>query len=192
MKYAIALLAATLSTAWGQTITLPQSLDKLAAKAKEHVEVTLDSSLLQMAGNFLSAKDADQAKAKQLISGIKGIVVRSFEFAKADEYTDADLDGVRQQLRSPGWNKIVNVKEGRETTEVYLRTGNNQITGITVLAAEARELTVVMIDGSIKPEDLAGLQGNFGIPKLGLDNMVPGAKKAPAAKKSTGNKDEEE
>ena len=74
-------MAATLASAWAQDIRMPVALDKLAAKAVESVDVTLDGNLLQLAGKFLSDKDADQAKAKKLITGLRGISVRSLTFA---------------------------------------------------------------------------------------------------------------
>jgi hypothetical protein len=40
------------------------NLDGLAPKAKESVEITLDSSMLQMAGKFLSSRKSDDAKVK--------------------------------------------------------------------------------------------------------------------------------
>ncbi|HEX5228482.1 MAG TPA: hypothetical protein VFW44_12260, partial [Bryobacteraceae bacterium] len=42
-----------------QEIKLPANLEKLAAKASDVVDVTLDSNLLQLAGRFLSDKDPD-------------------------------------------------------------------------------------------------------------------------------------
>jgi hypothetical protein len=187
MRYAIVVLAAALSTAWGQELKMPPGLDKLAAKATESVDVTLDSSLLQLAGNFLSAKDADQAKAKKIISGVKSIMVRSFEFAKAGEYSEADVEAVRAQLRPPAWSRIVSARSSKDgdNAEVYLRTGGGQIGGMAVIAAEPKELTIVYIDGAIRPEDLVNLEGNFGIPKLGI------GKKTGDARKTTGKDDEE-
>ncbi len=40
-----------------QEIKLPASWDRLAEKASEVVNVTMDSSMLQLAGKFLSDKD---------------------------------------------------------------------------------------------------------------------------------------
>ena len=109
MRIAIVMVAAVLSSAWAQEIKLPPAFDKLAAKAQETVDVTLDSNMLQLAGKFLSDKDADQAKAKQIVAGLKGITVRTFEFAKEGEYSMADMDALREQLKAPAWSRIVGV-----------------------------------------------------------------------------------
>ena len=153
-----------------QEFKFPPNLDRLAAKAKESVVVTLDANLLQLAGKFLSSKDAEQANVKKLVEGLKGIYVRSFEFDQPGQYTQADVESVRSQLKTPEWSRIVDVRSAKqgENAEVFLRTENNRITGLAVIAAEPRELTVVNIVGPIDPEDLARLGGQFGIPRMEL------------------------
>src|SRR5690349_20996059 len=93
-------------------------LDGLASKAKESVNITLDSSLLQMAGGFLAGntKDADQAKVKDLLNGLKAITVRSFEFNEPGQYKMEDLEPIRAQLRTPGWSKIISSQSKDETS----------------------------------------------------------------------------
>ena len=122
MRIVIACLAASLVCAWGQEIKMPPSFDKLAAKAKEHSEITLDSNMLQLGSKLLSTNDPDQAKAQKIVSGLKGIYVRTFEFASEGEYSMADVDAVRAQLQ--GWSRIVSSKSKGETDEVYLKTAS--------------------------------------------------------------------
>src|ERR1700733_11781648 len=80
-----------------QEIKLPASLDRLAAKATEVVDVTMDANLLQLASRFLSNKDADEAHIKKIIAGLKGIYVRSFEFEKPGNYQESGIAPVRTQ-----------------------------------------------------------------------------------------------
>jgi hypothetical protein len=147
----------------------------LAAKATEHVEITLDSNLLQWAGRFLSGTDPDEVKAKQLVAGLKGIYIRSYTFSKPGEYSTADVDRVRSQLKA--WTKIVSVHEAHEDTGIYLRTEGDKVLGLVVVAAEPTELTLINIVGSIEPDQLKALSGKFGIPDLGDLGQKAGAKK---------------
>ena len=152
----------------GQAQKLNFDFGKLAAKAKEVVDVNLDGTSLQFASKFLSDKDADEAQAKKVVSGLKGIYVKSFEFEKPGAYTTADVQALRAQLSGPQWSRIVDVhseKDG-ENAEVYLRTEAGKVTGLSILAAEPTELTVVHIVGAIDPDSLNQLGGQFGIPKL--------------------------
>ncbi len=151
-----------------QELKLPASLDRLAAKASDVVDVTLDANLLQLASRFLSDKDADDAKVKKLIGGLKGIYVKSFQFDKAGEYLDSDVEPVRAQLRGPAWSRIVGVRSQKsgDNSEVYVKTENGKIGGLAIVSTEPKELTIVSIEGTIDPDQLSELGGHFGIPKV--------------------------
>ena len=140
-------------------------LDALASKAKESVNITLDSSLLQMAGGFLSGGGKDGDNIKQLLTGLKAITVRSFEFNEAGQYRMEDLEPIRAQLRSPGWSRIISSQSKDETSEVYTRTEQGKVVGFAILAAEPKELTVVAIEGTIDLNDLSKLKA-LGVPSI--------------------------
>ncbi|HWR53627.1 MAG TPA: DUF4252 domain-containing protein, partial [Bryobacteraceae bacterium] len=110
MKRTMICLALTLGTALAQDIKFPPAFEKLAEKASEVVDVTLDGQMLQMASRFLSNKEPEEAKVKDMVGKLKGIYVRAFEFDKEGEYTQADLDAVRNQLKGPGWQRMVSVR----------------------------------------------------------------------------------
>jgi hypothetical protein len=143
-------------------------LDHLAAKASDTVDLSLNGSTLQFAAKFLDSHDPDESRVKKLIASIEGIYIKNFEFKSEGAYTPADLDSVRNQLKAPEWSRIVGVKsaEDGETAEVYVRTENKKITGVAILAAEPKELTVVNIVGPVDLDSLAELSGHFGLPKL--------------------------
>src|SRR5688572_1316649 len=144
-------------------------LDSLTAKASQTVDVNIDERVLRMTVGLLSAK-GDEAKVKELITGLKGIYVRTFEFEKEGEYSQADLESVRTQLRNPAWNKIVNVSSKKEgTLEVYLMSSESKISGLAILATDAKEITVVNIVGPVNLEKLTQLEGHFGVPELGIE-----------------------
>ncbi|MGH9881322.1 MAG: DUF4252 domain-containing protein [Pyrinomonadaceae bacterium] len=150
-------------------------LDHLAAKATETVDINIDERLVQLTIKFLSGKDPDEVKIKELVSGLKGIYVKSFEFERDGEYTQADLESIRSQLRNTAWSKVVNITSRRQgSVEVYLMTDLNKIGGLALLAADPKELTIVNIIGPVDLEKLSALEGQFGIPVLEIE--VPKAK----------------
>lgn len=161
------LAAALVLPAWcADTIKWPVSFERLAKQAKESVDVTLDSSMLQLASGFLEKDDPDQAQVKKLVSKLKGVYVRSFEFDKEGQYSMSDVESIRSQLT--GWTRIVAVTSAHsENTDVYLKKNGDQIDGLFIIDAEPKELTVVHIDGPIRPEELSELGGHMGIPKIG-------------------------
>lgn len=142
--------------------------EQLQPKAIETVEVNLDGNLLAIAKKFLSASDPEEAEAKKVLDGVRGIYVRVLKFRKEGEYSMADVEKLRTSVKAPGWQRVVDVRssEGRgDNAGVYMKSDGNQIQGLVVLAAEPRELTVVNVVGNINPEQIRKL-GKFGIPGL--------------------------
>jgi hypothetical protein len=144
--------------------------DKLAARASDSVDLNLDGSLLRLAAKFLSNDDPDQAKVKNLVAGLKGIYVKTFEFKNAGEYSPADVDAFRAQL-GPDWQRIVGVhsKEEGEDVDVYIKPEAKGIGGLAIIAAEPKELTLVNIVGPIDLDSLSDLGGHFGIPEVEVE-----------------------
>jgi hypothetical protein len=160
-------MAVGLTPLWAQEIKLPASVEKLAEKAEESVVLTLDSNMLRLLAKF--DKDGGSAATRKLLAGLESVYVRSFQFAWEDEYKSADVEAVRNQFQAPAWSRIVGVrsKNSGGDVDVYLKDGGNgKLAGIVVIAAEPRELTFVSIVGSLEPEQLADLGGQFHIPKL--------------------------
>jgi len=168
MKLATLALAAALLPACAQEFKIPLNVDALEQKAEESAVITMDKPMLRLAGRFLSDRDADQARARKLIAGLDSIYVRNFKFAAEGAYNMADIAAVRRQLHAPEWGRLVGVRSRHgENVDVYFKNAaSGQLGGILVLDAEPRELTIVSIIGTIDPEQLADLGGEFGVPRL--------------------------
>src|SRR5438034_152931 len=149
-------------------------LDKFAERADKVINVTVDEQLLRLAASFLSDKKPDEAKIKELILGLKGVFVKRFEFEKEGEFTLADVESIRSQLSAPGWSSVANVRSKREGNyDVSIMSEGSVIKGLAVLAAESKAFIVVNIVGPIDVAKLAELEGKFGIPHFGLE-QIPG------------------
>ena len=175
MKTKLLIIAAA-ALAWAAPQQFQLNLDGLAAKASNSIDLSLTGSTLRFAAKFLDAHDPDEAQVKKLIEGLQGIYIKHFEFKREGEWTPADLDRVRNQLHAPEWDRIVGVKSSEEgsNAEIYLHVENGKNTGVAILEAEPRELTVVNIVGPVDLEGLADLGGHLNIPKL----TVPKEKKS--------------
>ena len=164
------LTGAFVPAAFGQNPKLDiQNLEPLAKKASEVVDVNLDGALLRLAGKFMT--DEDDREGLEIIKNLKGIYVKNFEFAKPNEYSQADVESIRGQLQTPSWSRIVsaqNKPEG-ETSEIYLMTASDAgtVLGMAIIDAQPKELTVVNIVGPIDMDKLSQLEGKMGIPRLG-------------------------
>jgi len=152
-------------------------LDHLATRASETVDLNFDERVIMAAAKIFNDKDEDEAQIKKLITGLKGVYVKSFEFQNDNEYSAADGDLIRSQLREPSWTRLVNVKSKKDgNVEVYISLTGSQVNGLTVISAEPRELTIVNIVGPVDLEKLAKLEGTLGIPELGVESTKPKTK----------------
>ena len=144
----------------------PMQIDRLAGQASDKIDVSLSGPLLQFAAKFLDDNDPDDAKVRKLIVGLEGIYVKCYSFKNANVWTQADLETIRHHLRAPEWSRIVNVSGEDGTSEIYVRMVEKKPTGVAILCAEPKELTIVNIAGSIDLASLSELGGHFNIPKI--------------------------
>jgi hypothetical protein len=192
---AFVLGAALAAPAWAQTaaspLPLPPQLEKeLAARASEVSEVTLDRNALSLAANYMkdkSKKGMDEGALKQLVAGLDDVYVRNYEFAKGGEYSLEEIEKLRQTFKAPEWISIVHTKElkSSKSTDILVKQVNGQTRGIFILSAEPKELSIVLILGPIRMDQLGALKGLGGLGALGnsVQKSAGGKAKAP----STGN-----
>jgi hypothetical protein len=144
------------------------NFEGLRHRATDSVDITVDGVLLSIAKHF--ARDSGDEEM-QLLSDIKSVRVRNFEFDSDGVYSTADIDSVRRQLSAPGWSALVTAhrRDPQEDVDVYICTENERILGIAVIASEPRSFTIVNIIGNIDIDKLAKLEGKFGIPKVDVE-----------------------
>lgn len=140
------------------------ALDGLAAKASDTSGVTLDSNMLKLAAGFLAGDKSQDPELQKILGGLKSIVVKSYKFKQAGQYSDAELAPLRQQLSTNGWSVMVSHNSPEERSAIYTRIDGNSIAGITIISAKPKEVAVVSIEGMVDLAKLAQLAGHFGIP----------------------------
>ena len=163
------LVRAAAAAAPDAPLRLP-SFAALASKASHTVTVTLDSSLLSVAAGFLDPSNPQDAAARELISGLKGIYVRSYQFDGEFVYPRAEVDALRGQL--VGWQQVVSVRgrKNDDNVDIYISLAQGKANGLVIIASEPREFPIVNLVGTIDLQKLQQLQGKFGIPNLPLDS----------------------
>lgn len=165
-----ALLTPLRSSAQTMPQLLPPQLEKvLSERAANVTEVTLGKNMLEFAAKFMDGKDKDQAAVRNLVLGLDGIYVRSYEFDKEGQYSMEEIEKIRQSFQGPEWSPLVHTREnkGAETTDVLMKQVNGEPRGMFVLTAEPKELTIVLIMGPIRMDQLSDLSGMSGLGSLG-------------------------
>jgi hypothetical protein len=185
---ALAARAQTATASGGGRVQL-ESLDRLAPRAVETVNVQVDESLLSLGASLLESDDAEEKNIKEAVAGLKGVYVRVLEFKGAGEYAEGDITPIREQLRAPAWTRIVGVlshKEGLENAEVYLsRNAAGRVDGLVFMAVEPKQIVLINLVGTVDLEKLRKLEGNLGVPKIKIETGESKSPKgnAPARRK---------
>jgi hypothetical protein len=175
--------------AWAQTASAPAPFPlqpavekELAAKASNVTEVTLGKNMLGFAAKFMNGGGSDDEATRQLILGLDGIYVRDYEFDKEGEYSPDELEKLRQSFETSEWTSIVREREKNgESTDVMVKLVNGESHGMFILSAEAKELSIVLILGPIRMDQLGALKGIGGLSALGnVQQTVKDKKDKPA------------
>ena len=165
-------VAMSAATAFGQdALPIPSPIEKSLAERAQHVtEVTLDKTMLAFAAKFMDKEKDDEGK--EMIRNLKGVYVREYEFDKEHAYTAAEIEGLRKYFQGSDWSPMVHerTKGAAEGTDIYVKLVNNQMQGLFILDAEAKEVSLVLILGPIDVDKISSLGGNFGIPKDAVKN----------------------
>ena len=158
------------AAAQNSQLPLPSPVEKeLAAKASNVTEVTLGKNMLAFAAKFLNGKGQDEAATQRLIAGLDGIYVRDYEFDKEGQYSMDDIQKLRSYFETSDWSPIVRERDKKsgESTDVMMKIVNGETHGMFILDVEPKELSIVLILGPVKMEDLSKLGGLGGLGMLG-------------------------
>jgi hypothetical protein len=172
--FGVAALAAPALAQSSQLPLAPPVEKELAARASNVTEVTLGKNMLAFAAKFMNGKDRDEAATQQLIGGLDGIYVREYEFDKEGQYSMEMIEQLRKYFETSEWSPVVRERDRKsgETTDVMVKLVNGESHGLFILEVEPKELTIVLILGPIRMEDLGKLKGIGGLGALGaLDGV---------------------
>jgi hypothetical protein len=177
--------------AQNEQLPAPSPVEKeLAARASDVTEVTLGKNMLAFAAKVMNGKNDDDAETRRLIEGLQGIYVREYEFDKPGEYSPDEVDQLRKYFETSEWSPVVKERERKsgESTDVMVKLVNGESHGIFILSTEPKELTIVLILGPIKMDDLGKLKGVGGLSVLGdIAKDTDGKDKAKDKDKKGGN-----
>ena len=137
---------------------LDLKLEALAAKAHDKAEVDLDGPLLKL---------AMQHSGIDLFGGVQAIHVRHYSFDHDGSWSDKDLEPLRKQVsEASGWSKVLTVKEHDQNVEVFLLSQGDKVNSCLIVAAEARELSVVYLKGTLTLAQVKHLVDGDGLAAL--------------------------
>ena len=174
LKFALfALFILLPASAYSQTARLDLGrLVGLETRARDVVEVNIEGKVLDLAKRVLAkTKEPDAQKVSQAISGLEAIYVRAYKFENENEFNIADVDQIRSQLLTPGWERLANArsKKNNQVVDVYTMFTGDIMSGVAVVVSESKSIAIVNVIGPIDIEMLAELSGRMNIPKFEIE-----------------------
>jgi len=156
-------------------LTAPRSndgfadLDSLGVRDVDQVmTLSIGPALLR----FVASHIDDDPEVRALLKGLDGVRIRIYEIDGDASRVAARINAMSHKLQDDGWESVLSIREGDETTHMLLRVVNRQICGMTVLVSDGdSEAVVINLMGEIEPEQ-------FGDVMVALDMNSPGVRKA--------------
>lgn len=141
-------------------------LEELGLVPRENlsVEINLSGAMLRLLGRVTAAEDDEFAR---VVSGLEAIRVRVAPLGGSDrQRARARIAEGSRWLEQRQWQTVLRSRDEDEEVAIYLREIDGQTVGLTVLALDAEEITVVNILGDIDLAALGGLTESLDLPAL--------------------------
>lgn len=158
-------------------ITAPRGSDGYAdldspgfADTDRVLALSLGPSVLQ----FVAGQLDDDPETQALLRGLDGVRLRIYEIDGDSARVAARIDRMSHRLQSDGWEPVVQVREGCEQTHMLIRTVDQRMRGITVLASDGEaEAVVINLMGELQPRQFANVMIALDVGAAGVQDVPP-------------------
>lgn len=135
-------------------------------KTTKVTEISIAGPVITALSRRMLSTNPEAAQALNEIVAVHAVILEDLE--------EPDRSAVREQVLSlakrlvdTGWQRIARVREADSRVEVLVRyEGETRVAGLTVLIAEAQEVTFVNLVGSIDLASLAVISEAIDLPGL--------------------------
>ena len=125
--------------------------DLSAAYGEPKITINLGGTML----NFVSMMSSSESpETSELISKLKGIRVQMYATDENAEAARNQFGKVKGNLKSSGWEPIVQVNEDDEQVLIYMKMDGNNMEGLTVMVVDEEEAVFVNVIGQLNPAAL--------------------------------------
>lgn len=139
--------------------------DLTATYGEPKMTINLGGTMLDFVGAMSSSESPETSK---MISKLKGIRVQMYSMK--DDGQEVNLDAAKSQfskvksdLKSSGWEPIVQINEDDERVLVYMKMLKGNMEGMTVMVVDDEEAVFVNIIGQLNPAELSKVMESFDV-----------------------------
>jgi hypothetical protein len=131
-----------------------------SAYGEPKVNITIGGTILNFVG-AMAKKDDPEAAA--VFSKLKGVRVSTYN-TEGDAGAALDqLNSVKSKLQSSNWEPVVQVNDGDEQVQIFLKVAGEVIDGLVLMAVDEEEAVFINVIGSLDPQELSQVMDNFDV-----------------------------
>ncbi len=124
----------------------------LDALSWQDVDTRMSLSFGPMLLGFAAMATEEDPQTRALLQGLDGVRVKVYDIDGDADRVAGDLERMNETLRQSGWEPVVRVREGGESTYVLMKLADEEIAGLTVLNSDGLEVVIVNVMGQLRPE----------------------------------------
>ncbi len=134
--------------------------DLSATYGEPKITINLGGTMLNFVGMM---SKSESPETSEMISKLKGIRVQIYSLDENIEAAQSQFRQVKGDLKSSGWEPIVQVNEDDEQVLVYMKAEGGNMEGMTVMVVDNEEAVFVNIIGQLNPEELGRVMDSFDV-----------------------------
>lgn len=112
------------------------------------LSLSLGKTTLRFAARFLD----DEPETQTLLRSLDGVRIRIYEVHGDNERVARRFEHMGRKLGNDGWQPVMLVREEGELVQMFSKSSNNSMLGLTIVSADDEEVVVVNVMGDIQPE----------------------------------------
>ena len=122
--------------------------------------INLGGTMLNFVGMMSSSESPETS---DLISKLKGIRVQIYSLDENVDAARSQFTETKGNLKSSGWEPIVQINEEDEQVLVYMKTEDDNMEGMTVIVVDDEEAVFVNIIGQLNPAEFGRVMDQFDV-----------------------------
>jgi len=134
--------------------------DLSASYGEPKITINLGGTMLNFVGMMSSSESPETS---DLISKLKGIRVQIYSLGENLDAARNQFSDTKSQLKSSGWEPIVQINEDDEQVLVYMKAVDGNMEGMTVMVVDDEEAVFVNVIGQLNPEELGRVMDKFDV-----------------------------
>ena len=131
-----------------------------SAYGEPTVNITIGGTILNFVGAMARNEDPEAAA---LFSKLKGVRVSTYNTEGDSRAAVDQLNSVKSTLQSADWEPVVQVNDGEEQVQIFLKIAGEAIDGLVLMAVDEEEAVFINVIGSLDPNELSQVMDNFDV-----------------------------